>query len=337
MHARCGIISCEAGAVVNGVLIRRIFPALSWLALCGLLLATVLAQFGSFSWLAELATHFRIQYVGVALLLVAGFAGLRRLPPALLAAGLAMFNAWCAAPYLFPGQRPTGMTAGGPPQLVALNLYYRNQAYGTVRDYLRGRDPDVLVLSELTPAWAHELDTVIASYPFQVSRDRYGPWGLGIFSRYPLRDARALNLGVPGTVNVRAILGLPGRELELVAVHLSSPTSAVHAAQRNQQLAELAQVLGPSRAAPALPRLLVGDMNLTPFSPYFRTLLARTGLRDARQRAGFLGTWPTWLPLLQIPIDHCLADPALEVVGVDRGPAVGSDHYPLEVTLRRER
>ena len=32
-----------------------------------LLLATVLAQFGSFSWLAELATHFRIQYVGVAL------------------------------------------------------------------------------------------------------------------------------------------------------------------------------------------------------------------------------------------------------------------------------
>jgi endonuclease/exonuclease/phosphatase (EEP) superfamily protein YafD len=81
--------------------------------------------------------------------------------------------------------------------------------------------------------------------------------------------------------------------------------------------------------------LLVGDLNVTPFSPYFSDLLAQTGMEDARRVYGFHGTWPTWMPLLQISIDHCIADPQLEVMRVARGPDVGSDHYPLEITLRQ--
>ncbi len=318
---------------MGSVTVRSIVERGAWLALAGLLLASLLAQLGRFGWLPELATHFRIQYLAVALLLVVVFAVLRRPVPALLAAALLVLQGWYGAAYLLPLATPRDPPAAGAPRLLSLNLYYRNHDHDAVRDYLRARDPDVLVLSELTPEWVRELAPVTAGYPYWKSVDQRGPWGLGVFSRHPLREAVALDLGVPGSVNVRAIVELPGGALDLVAVHLSSPTSAARAAMRNRQLEALAKLLGPAPAAGAPPRLLVGDMNLTPFSPYFGALLAQTGLRDARQPDGLLGTWPSWLPPMQITIDHCLVDAALAATRVRRGPDVGSDHYPLEVAL----
>ena len=135
-----------------------------------------------------------------------------------------------------------------------------------------------------------------------------------------------------------ATVALPGGNVQLVAVHLVSPTGPGRGALRNRQLATLAELLGPpavTGAAARTPRLLVGDMNLTPFSPYFTDFLAQTGMEDARRVHGLHGTWPTWVPPLQIAIDHCIADPGLDVARVARGPTVGSDHYPLEVTLRQ--
>lgn len=318
---------------MGSVTVRSYVERGAWLALAGLLLASLLAQCGRCGWLPELATHFRIQYLVVALLLALAFAVMRRPVPALLAAGLLVLQGWYGAAYLLPLATPRDLPAAAAPRLLSLNLYYRNHDHDVVRDYLRRRDPDVLVLSELTPEWVRELAPVTARYPYWKSVDQRGPWGLGVFSRYPLREAVALNLGVPGSVNVRAIVELPGGALDLVAVHLSSPTSAARAAMRNRQLEALAKLLGPAATAAAPPRLLLGDMNLTPFSPYFTTLLAQTGLRDARQPDGLLGTWPSWLPPLQIAIDHCLVDAALAATRVRRGPDVGSDHYPLEVTL----
>lgn len=313
------------------LMLQRFVSGLAWPGLLGLALATVMAQMGGLGWLPELATHFRGQYLAVGLLLLALFGGLRRPWPAALAVLLVALNGWYLAPYL---PLPVPSVAAGQddgPELIALNLYIHNRDYGRVRSYLDARDAEVLVLSELTPAWVRELQPVLSRYPFWASEGRRSPWGLGVFSRHPLREARVLNLGVTGSVNIHAILESPAGDVELMAVHLASPGSAAHAAQRNQQLARLAELLGGPRPAGGMPRLLVGDMNLTPFSPHFRSLLAQTGLRDMRQPAGFLGTWPTWLPPLQIPIDHCLADPVLGAVRVRRGPAVGSDHYPLEI------
>ena len=106
---------------------------------------------------------------------------------------------------------------------------------------------------------------------------------------------------------------------------------------RNAQLGSIAGIVGSasSRLPSAPPRLIIGDLNVTPFSPVFGDFLAATGMEDARRAHGLLGTWPTWMPLLQIQIDHCIADPALVISRVARGPSLGSDHYPLEITLRR--
>ena len=112
-------------------------------------------------------------------------------------------------------------------------------------------------------------------------------------------------------------------------MHLYPPTSPERASRRLIQLERLAEEVRTAAA----PRLVTGDLNLTPFSPHFHQLLARSGLLDARQAQGLHVTWPS-LPLpLWIPIDHALADPGSGVADVRIGPAIGSDHYPLEIVL----
>ena len=97
---------------------------------------------------------------------------------------------------------------------------------------------------------------------------------------------------------------------------------------RNRQLDELARLVVSREWV-----LVIGDLNVTPFSPYFRRLLDRSGLVDARQPQGIHVTWPAYPIPLWIPIDHGLASPGLPVTDVRRGPDVGADHYPLEITI----
>lgn len=303
--------------------------------LVALATATALAELARLGWLPELASHFRPQYAAALVLLAAGALAMGRRRLALCALVVMVPNLWVAAPYLVPLVLPdtaASQPAGGL-SLLSLNLFYRNTDHQRVRDYLQQAQPDLLVVAELTPDWLRALQPVLDTYPYQLATDQPGPWGLGVYSRFPMLNARRTDLGVPGSVNVMATVAFPGGPVQLTAVHLSSPTSPRAAARRNLQLARLAGLLGAQDSA--IPRLLLGDLNATPFSPHLRDLLDRTGMRDARQAQGLLGTWPRWLPILQIPIDYCIVDPALVVTSVGRGPGVGSDHYPLEVRLRR--
>jgi endonuclease/exonuclease/phosphatase (EEP) superfamily protein YafD len=313
----------------------KIIHVLIQITLAAVALATVTAFFARHAWVAELFTHFPVHYLMV--LAAAGLLCLlrRQYRLAVVAAVLAIPSLWQAGPYLVPFFVTTSVAEnpGDGIEVISLNLQYRNRDYARVRQYLTDADADVLVLPELTPAWASELREITSRYPYSMAITQRSPWGLGVFSRYPLRDARFVDLGVPGSVNVHAIVELPGQPVALVAAHLSSPSSPARGVQRNTQLRKLADLLA-QRARPAIPRLVVGDLNVTPFSPYFRDLLEASGLEDARRVHGLLGTWPVRLPAGRIPIDHCLAEPGLGVARVSRGPAVGSDHYPLEITLR---
>ena len=64
--------------------------------------------------------------------------------------------------------------------------------------------------------------------------------------------------------------------------------------------------------------------------------LAATGLKDARRGFGLDPSWPTFLPLLGIPIDHVAVSDEFLVTDHRKLPAFGSDHFPViaELVLR---
>jgi endonuclease/exonuclease/phosphatase family metal-dependent hydrolase len=61
----------------------------------------------------------------------------------------------------------------------------------------------------------------------------------------------------------------------------------------------------------------------------FQAFLHDTGLRDTRRGRGVQPTWPAWLPLAQVPIDHALVSAGVRVHARFVGGRVGSDRLPI--------
>ncbi|WP_306204166.1 endonuclease/exonuclease/phosphatase family protein [Actinoplanes sp. RD1] len=146
-----------------------------------------------------------------------------------------------------------------------------------------------------------------------------GAWGLAIMSRVPWRSLGALALSAaPGdVVGVRRaiVAEIPAGDglLRVAGTHLTH--RLVHGPA---QLARLRRALAGSD----VPTVIAGDLNMCRPTvwlggPYRPVLHGRS--------------WPAHRPVAQI--DHVLAGPGVTVTGGEVGPAVGSDHLPVRVTL----
>lgn len=309
------------------VLIRLVFV--------GATLGSGLALFARHWWFAELFSHFRLYYLLAQALLLLVF--MHRHHPVMLTLTLllAVPNAWSVGPYLLPlvSGRPQPVASASGFSISVINLNYRNGHHERVLRYVAEHSPDVLILSEFTPRWSERLTGLTSVYPHAILEPREGPFGMAMLTRFPLSVADSFDLGVPGSANIHAVVDADALKVHIFGVHLQPPTSAVGAEYRNLQLTNLASLA--ARAGDYV--LVVGDLNLTPFSPFYEDLLTQSGLIDARRPQGLHVTWPTMPLPFWIPIDHCLAGVGLNVADVRRGRDLGSDHYPLEIRVMAGR
>lgn len=278
-------------------------------------------------WAFDLFTNFRVQLVAgqiVLLLLLA----LARSRVACVAIGICVLvNAYSIRHYLMPAAR----AAGAQPALVEIltaNVLGRNGKFAGLLETIERESPDLIVVQEYQPHVAVALAPLDSKYPYRLEIPRNDAFGIALFSKHAFDEAHEFRLQRASAIDAR--LSIAGREFRLFGVHLSVPISQRTAAIRKAQLEELAAAA--SRVDE--PLVIVGDFNLTPYSPYFTTFLERTDLRDASTGNGPIVTWPTYLPVLGIPIDHCLISADWQVVDYRRQPAYGSDHFPVLVALR---
>ena len=77
--------------------------------------------------------------------------------------------------------------------------------------------------------------------------------------------------------------------------------------------------------------VLIGDLNATVWSPWYRRLTRQAGLREAQLERGYRATWsPYDLPLfLGLPIDHVLLSDGFTSVERSYPPRMSSDHRPI--------
>lgn len=315
----------------------RLPDRLLGLAALGAVAVTLLSFGARTSWLLELTTHFRLQLAAASLLLTALLLWRRRRAAALVLAAAAAVNGVPVAPYLaggavaaLPHAAASSGAGGGGLTLLSVNVRWSNHRYGNLLRILAARDADLVVVVELTPDWRRALASLDARYPYRLLAPRRDPYGVGMWSRYPL-EAREIRLDATAAIDAR--VATPEGTIRVVGVHLRSPTNGRKAAERNRALADLTTLTRGAR----LPLVVVGDFNATPYSPYFSTWLSAAALRDAH--AGLDITWPTFLPILGIPIDHCVVNSKLGIADFRRLPPFGSDHYPIlcRVTLEHHR
>lgn len=316
--------------------VRRGILAVGVVLTLTLLAATLCAAGASHLWLFDLAVHFYVQYaalglVGFILLLVA------RSPAwALLALAVAGYCAMCAAPALATHPvtlpRVAGEPASGDPvrlRIVSINVFYANDDHRSVIDFLRRERPDAVSLMEMNPGWRKSLEPLLKDFPHRYQTTGVGGRGITLFSRVPMKDAAVLPIGARAEPAIAATLEVHGREVRVFAVHTTWPMAPASARRRNGQLERLAE----QARSVTLPLVVVGDLNITPFSPFFKRLLVEGGLRSGSDGFGWQATWPTFMPPAGIQIDHALVNSRLTVEHFGKGSSIGSDHFPIVADL----
>lgn len=284
--------------------------------------ATVAGFFDRAAWFLELAAHFRIHCLAGLLATLFALATLGRRRWALLFGGFAAADLVLVLP-AFLAHGPAAPADAPRLRVAVLNLLTSNERYDDALDEVRRLDPDLFVALETDGRWLERLAELSESYPYSIADPRSDNFGIALFSRLPLDRTRIVHFGRAGVPSLLAELRVGGRRLTVIGTHVVPPLGATGASLRNDQLAELADFTARRDGAV----LLLGDLNCTPWSSYFRTLLRQAGLSDGGRGAG--ATWPAPLGPFGIPIDHVLHSAGLTPLERTVGEAFGSDHLPV--------
>ncbi|WP_399897557.1 endonuclease/exonuclease/phosphatase family protein [Streptomyces sp. BBFR51] len=193
---------------------------------------------------------------------------------------------------------------------------------GTARA-LAGAGSDLIALEELVPPALEVYQSTLApDYPYRAVRGTVGLW-----SKYPLTDARPLDIRPRGITEewnrgLRAVAHAPRGEIAVYVAHLPSVrvrASGLASSWRD----ESAGLLGEAVAAEELNRvILLGDLNGTVDDRALEPLTERLNVAER----GVALSYPAAFPLARI--DQVMARSA--TVGRIRTlSATGSDHLPV--------
>ncbi len=323
--------------------VRPLLPRLSRLADLPaglLLLASVLASTAAGWWLTGVMEHLRLQealLLGLAVLL-AWASGRPRM--ALLWLGGVVLNLIFLLP-LYWGGGPAP-SPGPPLRLVAFNVHITNLQHDRILAWLEGVEADAVVLEEVSTPFLTRVERESKRWKVSASRGRRDSRGIALLlpvdpaPGVEFENARIIHLlhfGENPPV-VEAHLRWADREVVLYGVHCFWPVGRDAAAEQRAEFQALARLLKQSQDG-GRSVIVLGDLNTTPWSVPFRSLLRDGVVKDSSRGYGLQCSWHGGPGgLVALPIDHALASPDLVAVGRGIGPELGSDHRPLRVEFR---
>lgn len=212
-------------------------------------------------------------------------------------------------------------------------LYYLHD-HTEMRDWIITESPDIIAIQEANKQTGEMVKT-LELYPHIVEKLTSDPFGMILLSKHPIikSDIVTMDAGPQDNFYIHALIKVEDHvAVSIYTAHTAPPVNHVYFAQRNREFNDLISAVKKETQTNIL---VLGDLNVTPYSPYFKRILTQTGLKN--EYTSFIPppTWTSFRPdyIFQIPIDHILHKGDLELVDKRRGPAMGSDHYPLIATF----
>lgn len=220
-------------------------------------------------------------------------------------------------------------SAGRKVSILVLNVLHSSSDYEASVELVKRVKPDLFLAMETDFRWARVLRQLRAEMPHVVAEPRDGPWGMMLFSRLPLRNARVGHLVEDYVPSIRARVQLPaGTGFAFHGLHPKPPL--MHSSKTGDTELVLA---GRKVRRSREPAILAGDLNDVPWSPATQHFQQVSGMLDPRIGRAFLATFKTDNPLLRWPLDHVFVTDSFRLVSLERLADVGSDHFPLLAVL----
>lgn len=319
--------------------LRNHFASLLVVAGCMLCLATVLTLLARQWWLGELLANLRMQLT-IALLVIAIALAYCRCwkSVALQLLCIGWHVSWFASG--LPSASVGDTLAGRSLTLTTANVNSGNQSYADIEAEVLESDSDVVAIVELSDGLARHLSQeFLKRYPYAVTELQDSRnFGIGLYSKVPFQQSRVIGFGNDSVPSIAATMVHEGQPIHVLATHTLPPMGAYACQHRNRHLRLLAEhVWQHQQRVPDVPVVVLGDLNLTPWSPVFIDLLKDAQLTSAAAGRGWTPTWYAY-PVFPfgLVLDHVLMTNGLCCHAYAVGGDVGSDHrfVTAQLTLR---
>ncbi|MBN1680905.1 MAG: endonuclease/exonuclease/phosphatase family protein [Anaerolineae bacterium] len=249
---------------------------------------------------------------------------------------------------LLPHKSAAGANGGRPLTVATYNILSRSSEPDRIIDMIVRMDADIVGLQELGPAHAEQIVAELSQqYPYQALEPHTSVYGVGLLSRFPIREYDVFRLASNNMRHMRAVLDVDGVPVTLYVAHPPPPRDAfspltydaggrddvIDALRENYLLAETG------------PLLVVGDFNASDQSDVYHTLdvFLDDAFREAGQGMGFTfpdrppGRVRIMSPLVRAPavrIDYIWYSAHFVALEADVGKdGASSDHRPVIARL----
>jgi len=216
----------------------------------------------------------------------------------------------------------------GRVKIIEFNCYGpRNKKPTEIGKIAREEKADIICFCEVEGKWNKAIAANFPDYPFK-SVFPYN-CGIAVVSKIPIEKSQTLIAQYEQRPRMLITFRLKdGRKLSILLAHPTIPMRKDRFEGRNREFELYAQDLAPVKG----PRMIVGDLNCTPWSYYFEKLLKDTGLKDSEKGFGLQPSWPTVYKVPPfLPIDHFLVSPDIQVISRKIEREAGSDHRPVMI------
>lgn len=313
---------------------------LKWL-FYGTIIFTFLGFASNVSLIFDLLSHFRAQYFVIQFIaliwIVRYLKTSKMIALAVLTVVALIINGGLFWNYASPVAFTKRNTTQSQIKLLQINVLVFNKNYNKVLETMRESGADVVSLQEISETWFNQLKNSpeFKSYPYQVSHLNAGNV---LLSKIPVERGKIVSFAEDklGKAIYRkeggyilARLNLNGRRVSLINLHPPVPVSPKYIRSYRQYLSLLAAEKSNLESTV----ILIGDLNTTPWSYFYRQYLEKLGLKDAKGHH-YMPTWPTYLPWFCLPIDHVFVSSNVQTLSQKTGPFNGSDHLPVLVELQ---
>lgn len=204
--------------------------------------------------------------------------------------------------------------------IAFFNKNYPNTHYDDIEKAIRKVNPDIIGFTELEPQDIQHL-SLLDSFPFKEYKTTSDRFTLGLYSKFPLTntivDPRLTHV-LTATVDINDSL------YRFYVAHPFPPILSKDIAARNTELAALGSIIQTSAAN----TVLIGDFNVTPWSPTYQQIFTtkHAMIKNAAKGKGLFFTWG-WIPLVRAHIDHIFVPLTATVLSFDEVDVPGSDHH----------
>lgn len=220
-------------------------------------------------------------------------------------------------------------------KLFVANVLMDNRESEAFLKLVHKYDPDIILAIEADEWWEESLRTLEKAYHHTLKQPANTTYGMLVYSRLEMSNPKirfVLEDNVP-SMHMEILL----RSNDKIFMHCihPAPPNPRYATKTTERDAEVL-IIGREVEQRDKPAIIAGDFNDVAWSYTTKLFQKASGLIDPRVGRGMYNTFNAKNPLLRWPLDHVFHTGHFKLVRIERGPAWGSDHFPMFIELSLE-